>query len=69
MKLEWIFHLGIPGFAVLWIGAKFFFEDLINPTITLCRLSAYWMPEFLSDPLCGKQRTGENHFSRTSPFG
>lgn len=31
MKLERIFHLSIPGFAVLWIGAKFFFEDFNRP--------------------------------------
>ncbi len=31
MKLERIFHLGIPGFAVLWIGATFFFEDFNQP--------------------------------------
>jgi len=31
IKLERIFHLSIPGFAVLWIGAKFFFEDFNQP--------------------------------------
>ncbi len=31
MKLERIFLLGIPGFAVLCIGAKFFFEDFNQP--------------------------------------
>ena len=31
IKLERIFHLSIPGFAVLWIGAKFFFEDFSQP--------------------------------------
>ena len=31
VKLERIFHLSIPGFAVLWIGAKLFCEDFNQP--------------------------------------
>ena len=38
MKLERIFHLSIPGFAVLWIDAKFFSQTLINPTINCTSL-------------------------------